>query len=180
MNFRKNSRGITLIALVITIIVLLILAGVTLNIVTGNNGILGKAKISADTSKEKSAKEQVELKMAEYETEFKEGVYVNHEVDVNKTMGEWLLEKKTGEQATEDYKFEITKDGEQYKVTILQDKTLKEDIVGTVTKDGTIDWIETENGENSGGSESTNTLESLGISNANIGEYIDLGNNKEL
>ena len=39
----KESKGITLIALVITIIVLLILAGVTIATLTGNNGILGKA-----------------------------------------------------------------------------------------------------------------------------------------
>ena len=45
-NF-KNAKGITLIALVITIIVLLILAGVTIATLTGDNGILnqaGKAK----------------------------------------------------------------------------------------------------------------------------------------
>ena len=39
----KVSNGITLIALVITIIVLLILAGVTIATLTGDNGILGKA-----------------------------------------------------------------------------------------------------------------------------------------
>ena len=36
----KNERGITLIALVITIIVLLILAGVSIAMLTGENGIL--------------------------------------------------------------------------------------------------------------------------------------------
>ena len=39
-----NARGITLIALVITIIVLLILAGVTIAALSGDNGILTKAK----------------------------------------------------------------------------------------------------------------------------------------
>ena len=39
---RKNN-GITLISLVITIIVLLILAAVSLNLITGSDGILGKA-----------------------------------------------------------------------------------------------------------------------------------------
>ena len=37
-NMRKNNRAITLIALVITIIVLLILAGVTIAMLTGENG----------------------------------------------------------------------------------------------------------------------------------------------
>ena len=39
----RNQRGITLIALVITIIVLLILAGVSIAMLTGNNGILTKS-----------------------------------------------------------------------------------------------------------------------------------------
>lgn len=39
----KNNKGITLIALVITIIVLLILAGVSIAMLTGNNGILTRA-----------------------------------------------------------------------------------------------------------------------------------------
>ena len=41
---KKNARGITLIALVITIIVLLILAGVTINALSGENGIITKSK----------------------------------------------------------------------------------------------------------------------------------------
>ena len=41
---KRNARGITLIALVITIIVLLILAGVTIAALSGDNGILTKAK----------------------------------------------------------------------------------------------------------------------------------------
>ena len=51
---RKNARGITLIALVITIIVLLILAGVTINALSGENGIITKskeAKIKTEKSK---------------------------------------------------------------------------------------------------------------------------------
>lgn len=52
----KNEKGITLVALVITIIVLLILAGVTLSMVMGDSGIFGKAN---------SAKEQTQLSNAE-------------------------------------------------------------------------------------------------------------------
>lgn len=40
----KNERGITLIALVVTIVVLLILAGITINTVLDRNGILGRAQ----------------------------------------------------------------------------------------------------------------------------------------
>ena len=47
----KNKKGITLVALVVTIVVLLILAGVSINLVLGDNGIINKAK----EAKEKSA-----------------------------------------------------------------------------------------------------------------------------
>ena len=58
----KESKGITLIALVITIIVLLILAGVTIATLTGDNGILTKAQ-DAKTQTEQ-AKEDENLKIA--------------------------------------------------------------------------------------------------------------------
>ena len=58
----KESKGITLIALVITIIVLLILAGVTIATLTGDNGILKKAG-DAKTQTEQ-AKEDENLKIA--------------------------------------------------------------------------------------------------------------------
>ena len=44
----KNNKGITLIALVITIIVLLILAGVSIAMLTGENGILTQAQKADD------------------------------------------------------------------------------------------------------------------------------------
>ena len=40
----KNNKGITIVALVVTIVVLLILAGVSINLVLGDNGIITKAK----------------------------------------------------------------------------------------------------------------------------------------
>ena len=48
---KKNTRGITLIALVITIIVLLILAGVTIAALSGDNGILTRAKEAKEKTK---------------------------------------------------------------------------------------------------------------------------------
>ena len=40
---KKKNEGITLIALVVTIIVLMILAGVSVSMLTGQNGILNRA-----------------------------------------------------------------------------------------------------------------------------------------
>lgn len=53
-----NKRGITLVALVITIIVLLILAGVSISMLTGENGILTKALSAKDKYEEASAYEE--------------------------------------------------------------------------------------------------------------------------
>ncbi len=50
----KNKKGITLVALVVTIVVLLILAGVSINLVLGNNGIIAKAKEAETKSAEAS------------------------------------------------------------------------------------------------------------------------------
>ena len=57
----KNRKGITLIALVITIIVLLILAGVSLATLTGENGILGQANKAKTESTIGKEKEQIGL-----------------------------------------------------------------------------------------------------------------------
>lgn len=56
-----NNKGITLIALVITIIVLLILAGVSIAMLTGENGILKQANTSKVASIEGEVKEKVNL-----------------------------------------------------------------------------------------------------------------------
>ena len=50
----KKNKGITLVALVVTIVVLLILAGVSINLVLGNNGIIAKAKEAKTKSAEAS------------------------------------------------------------------------------------------------------------------------------
>ena len=42
----KDKKGITLVALVVTIIILVILAGVSINLVIGNSGIIAKAQIA--------------------------------------------------------------------------------------------------------------------------------------
>ncbi len=61
----RNKKGITLVALVITIIVLLILAGVSIAMLTGTNGILTQAQKAKMTTELSSYKEQLEL----YKTE---------------------------------------------------------------------------------------------------------------
>lgn len=57
----KERRGITLVSLVITIIVLLILAGVSITMLTSDNGIITNAKKSKLTTTFSNYKEEVEL-----------------------------------------------------------------------------------------------------------------------
>lgn len=61
----KEQKGVTLIALVITIIVLLILAGVSIAMLTGDNGILTKASSSNETNSIAQIKEDVSLAVSE-------------------------------------------------------------------------------------------------------------------
>ena len=60
-NLNKKQKGITLIALVITIIVLLILAGVSIAMLTGENGILTQAQNAKNRTAEAEAQEREDL-----------------------------------------------------------------------------------------------------------------------
>ena len=62
----KETRGITLITLAVTIVVLLILAGVSINRVVGDNGIIKKAQNSAELAKESEAKEIINRAIMEF------------------------------------------------------------------------------------------------------------------
>ena len=61
----KENKAITLVALIITIIILLILAGVSLSMVLGENGLINKAQSSVDKYKESSENEQELLNKVE-------------------------------------------------------------------------------------------------------------------
>lgn len=65
-NQMKGKKGITLIALVITIIVLLILAGVAIATLTGDNGILTRAGNAKNTANESEIEEKVKLAYQDY------------------------------------------------------------------------------------------------------------------
>ena len=72
----KNQKGITLIALVITIIVLLILAGITIAMLAGENGILTNATKSKAYDEIGTAKDQINLKANEAISTYFETTYV--------------------------------------------------------------------------------------------------------
>ena len=64
----KNKKGITLVALIVTIVVLLILAGVSLNLVLGNEGILTRSKESKTKTEIAEVKEKAQLDITEIQT----------------------------------------------------------------------------------------------------------------
>ena len=57
----KREKGITLIALVVTIVVLLILAGITISLAFGSNGVINKAQEANENTKISQVREQLEL-----------------------------------------------------------------------------------------------------------------------
>lgn len=126
---RKN-QGITLIALVITIIVLLILATVAISTLTGENGILNKAKRASEESKIEQYKEEINLiiidEIAERKIKSKtEALIVSLENKIKEK--EWVKEtKKCNEEGIEQQPVEennrlivSTKDG--YEIIIEVD-----------------------------------------------------------
>ena len=60
-NVIKKEKGITLIALIITIIVLLILAGITISVLSGDNGIITRAKEAKEATERATWEERIDL-----------------------------------------------------------------------------------------------------------------------
>ena len=77
----KKQKGITLIALVITIIVLLILAGISISLVVGKNGILEQAQNAVSSHKAGTAKEEVGFAWSSCQTEYMKESASNQGVD---------------------------------------------------------------------------------------------------
>lgn len=57
----RSKKGITLVALVVTIIILLVLAGITIALLTGDNGLIGKTGEAKNATEESAIKENLEI-----------------------------------------------------------------------------------------------------------------------
>ena len=120
----KQTKGITLIALVITIIVLLILAGVTITMLTGDNGILKQATNARETNSKAEFEEQVKLAVI--------ASRVNDTASIDlKTLDE-EINKISGTTITksEDDNLPWTVKKESYEVTITADGTITTNTTG--------------------------------------------------
>lgn len=117
---KTKENAITLIALIITVIVMLILAGVTVNITIGENGIFKKTQETAIISKKESIKEELELIITDMELdEVKKGSILNKEKMAEKleTIG-FVVINQTDTIIEGEYKdYQITIN-ENNKVTI--------------------------------------------------------------
>lgn len=96
----RNQKGITLVALVITIIVLLILAGVSISLVVGQNGVLGRASDAVITNKVAGVKEKVSSALAAAEIEY-QGKWAQGISSGTTTTRTTVYDGTTGEHATE-------------------------------------------------------------------------------
>ena len=125
----KNNKGITIVALVITIIIMLILAGVTVKIATGG-GIIDKTKNASDEFEIEQEKEKVKSGYLSYKTA--------KMVDDNAQLFVENAQPPTG-NATSGWTVIFTKTNNEYKLT--------KDGKVTLTKQNGIDVIWIDNGD---------------------------------
>lgn len=136
-----RNKGITLVALVITIIVLLILAGVAISLTIGEHGILNMAKLSKEQTEKAEIQQEIEFAIMEIQAESitndKEFTMDLLQVELSKKLTNITAEKDEEGQIIGEYKgydFIINK---EYKVSIEKvkgkpsvDYTLSDDTIG--------------------------------------------------
>ena len=127
----KNNKGITLIALVITIIVLLILAGVSIAMLTGDNGILTKATESTTATDLAEVLERVNMELNAQMANAMAGDSFDTVGDIEKNLGLDTEKKLKG------YAIAVESDSGAYNIT--------NDVTITITDDPDDDVTFTQN-----------------------------------
>lgn len=124
MNKIKSTKGITLIALVITIIVLLILAGISIVILTGDNGLLNKAKDTKTATEIAKIKEEIQTDIS--------GKQAENEGNISDDTLKGILEKygvlSEAEEKLIDKTLTTTKGNYEIKVADIFNGTTVKDI----------------------------------------------------
>ena len=120
----KNNKGITLIALVITIIVLLILAGVSIAMLTGDNGILTQATSARDDTKAAELADKINMALnGEYANLLADGAMSSDIAAANGiSASEFTITPTTANVGSD-------KTGVVLEIKAVEDET----IVGTIT-----------------------------------------------
>lgn len=140
----KNNKGITLIALVVTIIVLLILAGVSIAMLTGQNGILNRASDAGESTAVANAKEKVTLAINEAITDYYKDTYTGSEASSTTlySASKAALNKLNNVEES-GATITVAESGDTTKtttVTISYKNVSK--ATGTLSSDGTFEWTE--------------------------------------
>ena len=107
----KENRGITLIALVITIIVLLILAAVSIATLTGQNGIITQAQNAKKQNEYATAKEKVNASIIAASSRSKKG-----DLDADKLIEQIKNRGGTASKTNNGFPVNATVDGKNFKV----------------------------------------------------------------
>ena len=132
----KEQKGVTLIALVITIIVLLILAGVSIAFLTGENGIITKStKASAETNIA-GAKETAATDVAAKYADYMEYKYATSNPGAASTFTEWLGTSTL--TSTDTSKYTVSEDS--VTITIVPRDNANKQVTGTIEDTGAITW----------------------------------------
>ena len=135
LNFRKgsiknNNFGITLIALVVTIIVLLILAGISISMLSGDNSILQKATEAKQTTERSEAKEQAKIDIMAWITD---KVSKNENSDLDDSKIQEILTDKAYVKEAKASSFITAKGEYEIPYSELYDTTEKQQNEGGTT-----------------------------------------------
>lgn len=121
MNEIKGTKGITLVALVVTIIILLILAGVSINLLTGQNGLINRAKDSKIQTEIASIKEQIQIDIIGKQSENNGNISEDSLKEILEKYGTLSEEEKITDKTL------TTKENYEIKVSDIWNGTTKED-----------------------------------------------------
>lgn len=137
----KNNKGITLIALVITIIVLLILAGVAIAMLTGENSILTRSTDTKYATEIGKAKDEIGLKVNEYAMAYFEEKYVAESTTYTDLNDAIVKQLKANESSLTDADVNVTVNDTTKTITVEAAKKDAIKTVGTFTgKNGGLVW----------------------------------------
>jgi len=138
---KKENKGITLIALVITIIVLLILAGISIAIIMGNNGLLTRSSGAKEETQKGEIEERIRLVYSEWQISknvdnfpksLEEILEKEFEEVVNNNDGTWILDEIKVSINEETGKILV---GEKVKETTIEEVQENYVIGNTIVKD---------------------------------------------
>lgn len=98
VKFKKNTKGITLIALVVTIIVLLLLAGISISMLTSQNSVISRAGQAKIENAHKTVQECMALEVQEYKIKKSTGETTETLIEFLKNKG--IISETTGKKNT--------------------------------------------------------------------------------